>query len=305
MPYYRRFRRGRGYRRFYRRRGYRRSYRRFHRRRPGVVSSRSRLRVKIPVYQTITITVPQNQVYSYMATIFPWINTLNNNANASAPVTHLTNQQSLGVVQNPIYQSYADLFDEVKCDGFTLTASCTSPIGAGQNVTGLLIGTSVDRSLTPIDIVPTANVARTSASWWGRVAVNNSIPRIRRAIWASDMSERTNFTDSDYTFVTGVGNTALNQIATNFPPNFWRPAMHLGVCLPLINPEADTTITFLLNVNFYMTFRNPKGASGTAANKLALQLKEQQLSPEARAAIIDDDELTSAQQEAIPPAAME
>lgn len=208
---------------------------------------------------------------------------------------------SLGAVQNPIYQSYADLFDEVKFDGCTATITCTDPIAPGATYTGLLLGTAIDRSVSSSEATPTVEIAKNSASWYSRVAVNNSIPRLRRSVWASDAQERTNFVDSDYALHTTTGNTYLNAYSTangNMP--FFKPVIRFGLQTTATSDVAQTA-NFLAQVNFYFTFRNPKGAAASASNRLAAQMRGEALPPEAVMAVIDDDELAAAQQEAIDP----
>lgn len=310
MPYYRRFRRGRGYRRFYRRRGYRRSYRRFRARRSSIVSSKSRLRVKIPVIANCQITIPANGVHSFMANIFPWLDTVNRNANNMGPIVAEGNAVSIGAVSNPTFQAYANLFDEVKCDGVSTWITCTDAIAPGANYTGLLIGSAIDRSVTNTEQTPTVELAKTSASWWGKVAVNNSIPRIRRSIWASDFQERMNFVDSDYTEDQATGDawlTAYDKADGNV--NFFRPAIRFGL-QTVAAPAQAQVANFLVQANFYFTFRNPKGAAAAGGGKSARTLAEtvaklDALPLSAKAAVIDDDDFCLDQQGEIDPAKVE
>ena len=238
-----------------------------------------------------------------MASIFPWFTTQNKVANTTGGINNASGM-SLGAVDNPIFQSYADLFDEVKFDGCSAYITCTDPIAPGANYTGLLMGSVIDRSMTTAEATPSVATAKNSASWFARVAVNNSIPRIRRSIWASDAQERYNFVDSDYTHDAQTGNTMLNawvEAAGNV--NFFKPVIRFGL-QTVAAPAVAQTANFMVQVNFYFTFRNPKGAAASASSKLAAQMRLDGLSDEAKAAVIDDDELSLAQQDAIEPAPM-
>lgn len=282
MPYYsryrRRYRRGR-YSRYRRRYG---RYRRFRRSRGSVVSPRSRLRVKIPLTVPISTTIQANTDYSAMMCIYPWSNTTDHNAKFTG--TQLAGGSgftSLGVVGTQIYQAYAALFDQVKLDGMRATLYCLAPVGNGQTYTGVTLGSTIDRDLTWADDIPNTNRAQTSASWWSRTAINNSIPVVRRSIWASDLQERTGFTDSDWEVTTNP--TARSQILSWNQQvqnkSFFKPAIWFGLTTPAPIGASPATINFVAQVTFWLTFRNPKGASSAdAAKSLEMQLKLEQLS---------------------------
>ena len=221
----------------------------------------------------------------------PWHTTVSANANNTGPING-NGGTCLGAVKNPIFQQYADLFDEVKCDGMSLRATCTDPIAPGANFSGLLIGTAIDRSLTTNDPIPTAEVLKTSSAWWARVAVNNSIPRVRRSIWASDLQERSNFYDSDYTYDAIDQYTTLDEWTRN---TAWNPAIMLAV-QNTVAAAQPATLSFLCQVNFYFTFRNPKGAATGTTGRAADALKQAALSPQAKMAQITEADLVADQQ---------
>lgn len=279
--YRRRYRRG-GYSRYRRRRYYGR-YRRFRRSRGSVVSPRSRLRVKIPITVPISTTIQANTDYSAMMCVFPWCNTTSHTAtfggNQQAGLSGFT---SLGVAGTQIYQSYAALFDQVKLDGMRATLYCLAPVGNGQTYTGVTLGSTIDRDLNWEDQIPQTNRAQTSASWWSRTAINNSIPVVRRSIWASDLQERSGFTDSDWELtITPSTRTQITSWNANVrSKTFFKPAIWFGLTTPAPIGSSPATINFVAQVTFWLTFRNPKGAAaaGDAAKMLETQLKLEQLS---------------------------
>lgn len=231
-----------------------------------------------------------------MASIFPWETTGNREAQGTNPITPSGTTMSIGAVDNPIFQSYADLFDEVKFDGCSATITCTEPIAPGANYTGLLLGTSIDRSITSTEDTPTVQTAKNSASWYGKIAVNNSIPRIRRSIWASDAQERSNFVDSDYMTNAVVGNTYLRVWNTNNGnTNFFRPAIRFGV-QAIAAPAVDQVSNYLVQINFYFTFRNPKGAAAGANRAAEFALKQAALPTQIKEAQISESEFLNDQQ---------
>ena len=141
MPVYSyRYRRryGRRYSR-YRRYG---AYSRYRRRRSGTsstASSRGRIRVRVPVQQIVTLTIPANSTDSNVLTSTPYYH-----APGVAPLC------VCGATASPLYRAYTSLYDQVKCDGVVTAVSVVSPIGAvsGAAAQALQVVLAYDRAGT-------------------------------------------------------------------------------------------------------------------------------------------------------------
>ena len=118
---------GRRYSR-YRRYG---AYSRYRRRRSGtssIASSRGRIRVRVPVQQVVTLTVAANSIDSNVLTSSPFYR---NSTTAPLAVAAAVNM--------PLYAAYANLYDQVKCDGVmtigvTTRAGKNTPIGIATHI---------------------------------------------------------------------------------------------------------------------------------------------------------------------------
>ena len=183
-------------------------------------------------------------------------------------------------VTSPLYEQYTKLFDQVKCDGVVSKVAVTTPVGSA-NVPALQIVTAYDRCGTmpeaaqlkyntegQLVLSPTTydDVLESSGSVV-RSAVNNSVAKLSRSCWASDIQERTTFHDCS---LNSKKNDALYYSST-WNIGFFCPLFYVGFNLPAAAPQTELKISFILSQTYYFTFRNPKfgAASGTASTVAA------------------------------------
>lgn len=244
--YYRRFRRY--FRRYMRRYGYGR--RRYRRRRFVNGSSKSTIRVKIPVSTVISFTAaPAGTVWPSPLTPFEDVTAVGNVTSA---------------LNSPLYQNYANLYDEVKCIGAKVVVSIGTPIGT-STIPNLTLVTAWDRRYGYEEPVPTFGELNVSGSSQRAVAVNNSVAKLVRSCYASDLLEKAQW--HDCTLVTNPAiplshDEAWHAAGSN--PNFFSPAMFIGVSH---GGDTNQTIKLLLDINYYFSFRNPKYGGSSSGNK--------------------------------------
>lgn len=255
--------------RFYRRyRRYRRRYRRF-----VNGSSRSRVRVKIPVTVNATLTVPKGTTLSNVISITPFFENLSQSGDAEGCLIG-------SVLAAPLYSAYSGLYDQMKLDGFKLNFSITSGIGPNGTFPSLSVYTAVDRKFQPSDFneawsaidstgYPIASSLKASSSYLASVALNNSITKMQRSCYASDLFEKANFVDCDFYTgsqkVNGVASQNCRLLRT--APSF-SPAMFFAVDSgSSIDSANDRDCTVVIEIMYYVTFRNPKYGGGSSAAK--------------------------------------
>ena len=170
---------GRRYSR-YRRYG---AYSRYRRRRSGTsstASSRGRIRVRVPVQQIVSLTIPANSTDSNVLTSTPYYH-----APGVAPLC------VCGATASPLYRAYTSLYDQVKCDGVVTAVSVVSPIGAstGAAAQALQVVLAYDRAGTYYE-ASNAGQQLTVGSLFNfsssvsRSAINNSVAKMARSCWA-------------------------------------------------------------------------------------------------------------------------
>ena len=245
---YPRRRYGRRYSR-YRRYG---AYSRYRRRRSGTsstASSRGRIRVRVPVQQLVTLTVPAQSTDSNVLTSGPYYQASNVLPRAVA-----------GAVAQRLYTAYVGLYDQVKCDGVVSNLSVVTPIGGAGGLNALQVIMAYDRcgcqNEIIADAITTAQLFNFSSSV-ARSAINNSVAKMSRSCWASDIQERTVFHDS----TVAASNTAVwdRDFSSNATKvGYFAPLLMLGVRLAAAAPESATTVQVLLEQVYYFTFRQPK-----------------------------------------------
>lgn len=245
---YPRRRYGRRYSR-YRRYG---AYSRYRRRRSGTsstASSRGRIRVRVPVQQLVTLTVPAQSTDSNVLTSGPYYQASNVLPRAVA-----------GAVAQRLYTAYVGLYDQVKCDGVVSNLSVVTPIGGAGGLNALQVIMAYDRcgcqNEIIADAITTAQLFNFSSSV-ARSAINNSVAKMSRSCWASDIQERTVFHDSTVSASqTAVWDRDFSSNATKV--GYFAPLLMLGVRLAAAAPESATTVQVLLEQVYYFTFRQPK-----------------------------------------------
>ncbi|ASU55894.1 putative capsid protein [Hudisavirus runais] len=258
---------GRRYSR-YRRYG---AYSRYRRRRSGTsstASSRGRIRVRVPVQQLVTLTVPAN--------------TIDSNVLTSSPFYHSTTGAPLavcGAVSQNLYLAYTNLYDQVKCDGVVSNLSVVTPIGGTGATAALQVVMAYDRAGTREELLnsdasqPGLSVGRlfNFSSAVSRSAINNSVAKMSRSCWASDIQERTQFHDSTV-FVSAASNQDRDYAASASKVSYFAPMVMVGVRLAAAAPTSATTVQVLLEQVYYFTFRQPKyggDPSASANTKMA------------------------------------
>ena len=294
---YPRRRYGRRYSR-YRRYG---AYSRYRRRRSGTsstASSRGRIRVRVPVQQLVTLTVPAQSTDSNVLTSSPYYQASNVLPRAAA-----------GAVAQRLYTAYVGLYDQVKCDGVVSNLSVVTPIGGAGGLNALQVIMAYDRcgcqNEIIADAITTAQLFNFSSSV-ARSAINNSVAKMSRSCWASDIQERTVFHDSTVAASqTAVWDRDFSSNATKV--GYFAPLLMLGVRLAAAAPESATTVQVLLEQVYYFTFRQPKyGGDPSATANLrsvpALNLRRDARSLDREANMDDagglDDEAAQARQPA-------
>ena len=248
MAYYRRRYR---YRRYRLRRPIRRYIRRRFRRFVNG-SSKSTIRVKVPLSGAFAFSA------SKAGTVYN---------DAICPFSDGSTAASSGftALNSPLYRQYTLLYDEVKCIGMKAVIALGTPVGTTA-VPSVRLVTAWDRRRGYGEAVPSFDELRTSGSSRESVAVNNSIAKIVRSCYASDLMEKAQWHDCTLDTVTlPCHDEAWRAAAAN--PNFFCPRLFIGGS---IGNDTAQTLTFQITVNFYFAFRNPKfGSDSTAAAAIA------------------------------------
>jgi len=274
---------GRRYSR-YRRYG---AYSRYRRRRSGTsstASSRGRIRVRVPVQQLVTLTVPAQSTDSNVCLSSPYYQAIG----SALP------RGVAGAVAQRLYTAYVNLYDQVKCDGVVSNLSVVTPIGGSGGLNAIQVILAYDRFGNQNELInddiTTAQLFNFSSSV-SRSAITNSVAKMSRSCWASDIQERTVFHDST---LTGT-NVALwdRDFSSNVAKvGYFAPLTMFGVRLAAAAPEATTTVQVLLEQVYYFTFRQPKyggDPSATASTRMAT-IPITMDTPAAAAAVTMDDD---------------
>lgn len=298
-------------------RAYRRTYRRYRRYpysrrrwgssrfrkrfyRNGIVNSRSRVRVRIPKQALLTVQIPANQQGATSVCICPWCNTTAATGN-NVPINH-ANGQSFGFTDTGLFQAYAGLFDEVKFDGMKVKAAVVDTIGAGGAYAGVTVASVIERNCNKEDIPPNSQNMNQWSSYSFRNVINNSVAKITRSIWATDLSERIQFVDSELantgagTAVLAPGNCLRAWRDGSVSGSWFKPAIYL-TATPSNQTAALRTIVFMVEVVAYFTFRCPKYTSSGSSkqaedfSKLLDTTKDDQVDDQSFDRLLRDDTL--------------
>lgn len=279
-----RFRRYTRYRRrwlgrYYRRRRY---YRRSYGRKFANGSSRSRVRIKVPVQFNVALSVPAGANTSNVLTVCPFFN------NGTATAGTLSEAAVRGGLTNSqLFINYGNLYDSFKVDGMKVGVSITSPVGAGTSAfPSLAVYTAWDRKFERADFTqasqyPTVANLKTSSSFLASTAVNNSITKLRRSCYASDIFEKASFLDCNASnlatqMIAGVANQTLTAFTsgdgTQIAYPAFCPCFMLGVDTgSSIDSSNARPVNLVVEVMYYVTFRNPKfGGSPATKDDIAI-----------------------------------
>jgi len=244
MAYYsrygRRYRRYRKYRRFYRR------YRRGYARKYVNGSSRSTVRMKTELNSTGTIDAG----YGNSAT------------DASVLAIRVYDGYSFCAPSSALYQTYCNLYEEVKCIGMKVSISVTDPVG-NSTVPSLQFYTNWDRKCGHGEDKPSVQDIINSSTSNVATALNNNVAKIVRSCFASDLIEKATWIDATNTAMPGGCNAAW--IAAGLNPNMFCPAFNFFFNVP--QAVAKTTIHYTLSVLYYFAFRNPRYGGAGSSNR--------------------------------------
>lgn len=246
--YYRRYRRRP---RKYIRRWFKRKTRRFIN-----GSSKSICRLKVPqLVKTTLASVDDNGVM------------------LSKPITPFDSGGSSGnpfsALDSPIYRQFCNLYEEVKCIGGKINLSVETPIGTAT-IPSVTIITAWDRRLNRQEAAagssdaPTYDDLITYSTAKRAVGINNSVCKIKRSLYASDLIEKAQWHDCTFTTsTTEIRDVAWYNAGNNC--NFFSPGMWLGMAQ---SGSAAADINVIVEVNWYFAFRNPKyGGAASAGAK--------------------------------------
>lgn len=193
-------------------------------------------------------------------------------------------------LNSPLYLKYTELYDEVKCIGMKIKLAVVTPIGT-SDVPSLQIMNTFDRRFGIAydavnhqfiyDDMPNAAQLISSSNYNCVTAVNNSIAKIERSIYASDLLEKAQWHDCSCTTVTIDSNQVLADkavLAAGMNPNFFHPLFLVTFAVPNAG-AVSKSITLTCDVTFYFAFRNPKYGSAPTSAKIKSEPKT-----------VDDDE---------------
>lgn len=243
-------------RRYYRRRPRKYIRRWFKRRTRRFIngSSKSICRLKVPQLVKTTLASVDDDGVMLNQAITPWAE----GGDAANPFSALS---------SPIYRQFCNLYEEVKCIGGKVNLSVETPIGTAT-IPSVTIVTAWDRRLGRYEAqgigAPTYDDLITYSTAKRAVGINNSVCKIKRSLYASDLIEKAQW--HDCTFSTSAGSTYTDSAyqAANNNPNFFAPGMWLGMAQ---SGSSAADINVIVEVNWYFAFRNPKygGAASSGA----------------------------------------
>lgn len=237
--------------------------------------------MKIPVQFNVTVPVPMNTHESGVLTVCPFYE-LDDQSGAYTLAPYIMRGS---VVQSQLFQRYAALYDECKCDGLKVALSITTPIGGtGSTFPSLSVYTAWDRKWTPSDFGVTANYPtlanmKAQSSFLASTALNNSITKLTRSCYASDLFEKARFIDAQTANITlpvyGLAGQTLHSMSSyngaQAPPSF-NPCLLVGFDSgSSVDTATDRPVALVVEVMYYITFRNPKFGGAASTRSVALQ----------------------------------
>lgn len=191
---FRRYRRYRRYPRRFRRRGYRRG-------RVINRSPRSRVKVNFMAESFIDLAWPANSPTSSQVYISPFYQ------NITAVAARYAGMLPASLVSQASYLTFASCYEQCRLVGCKVIITVNTPIGASQNFTDVTMYSAIVRQFSLYDMehnmIPWQTLGASSSS--KRVTfVNNTINKLGRACYASDLQERIDFVDSGSTYPYGT-----------------------------------------------------------------------------------------------------
>lgn len=276
MPGYRRPRRF-SYGRY---RKYRRIYRRYRRYYGGSskyvnATSRSQVRVKVPVHFVHSVTQPFDGTYTEVTP-------------CCLPFTSSRFKAS-PLAQN-LYKHYSSLYEEVRCIGARVKIAVSSPIG-GTEIPALRIISAWDRRWHHGERMPNVSELLQQGSANTVTCVNNSVAKLTRSCWASDIIEKAQWHDCSLSgsFESYWSDSAY--IAAGANVNFFSPGLNVGFQVEG-GPASLVSVTFSCDIMYYFAFRCPKHSvvsDGTSAMSAAVKAQAPATADGGEAPPADDD----------------
>lgn len=315
MPRYSRYRYRRGYSR--RRSTYRYRYpysrRRYRWRRRPVANAGTRSSTVVQIKQSgnLPFNIAPNATTTQIATISPLIE------NATAAVTKVPTWFVVDVMQNPLWTTYASLYDQYKILSVGAKIVGLDTIGNNGAIGACKVVTYWDRAVNTRDLATrdfptTANMINMPGAR-AHTFTNNSQVKLYTSIKPSDLQEKITFTDTDT--ISGVLDSATFPVAQNQSMRFtyatgsggagtgnsaFNPCLYVMVYTPIANATANVIpINMMIDLYCTIQFRNPKYTSQAAAGAKGvdteIEMREQQLLANNAAVRIDKaDALDSA-----------
>lgn len=310
MPRYSRYRYRRGYSR--RRSTYRYRYpysrRRYRWRRRPVANAGTRSSTVVQIKQSgnLPFNIAPNATTTQIASISPLIE------NATAAATKTPTWFAVDVMQNPLWTTYANLYDQYKILSVGAKIVGLDTIGNNGAIGACKVVTYWDRSagfrdFTTQQFPNAANMINMPGAR-AHTFTNNSQVKLYTSLKPSDLQEKITFTDTDV--IAGIWDTATYPVAqnqsmrytyaTNSSNSSFNPVLYVMVYTPIANATANVIpINMMIDLYCTIQFRNPKYTSQAAAGAKGvdteIEMREQQLLANNAAVRIDKaDALDSA-----------
>ena len=224
--------------------------------------------------------VPDGVQFSGLAYLNPFVQ------NQTAAV----NKQPLAFLTGTftqVFDTYHRLYDQVKIDRVGIKLTGVDTVGNGGQVGAIRVCMAWDRNSSQRDFYVanriTINDMENMPGSQLRMFTNNSRVQMWSSVAASDMAERTNFMDTDYTTLTlNSANTGwandqslltMNPFQTNLWPGFF-PTCYIAVALTAPNATGNAIpINMWVDMYVTVTFRNPKFTQQAEAKALGIELE--------------------------------
>lgn len=275
------------YRRRYRRYRPRKYIRRYFRRRIRKFvngSSRSQVRVKVPV----SVVHDWARDGATMHTNVFRIGCFDNTSYATSPI------------RSELYRTYCSLYDEVQCIGMKVRFSVTNAVGAAT-LPAIKVHTCWDRRRGWNEPAYSFDEVVKSSSYMPATAINNSICKMQRSCYQSDLIEKCQWHDSSIATDSSSGTAVLYDAAwqhADVNPNFFCPALY--AVLEEVGTENWVAPSLMVDIIYYYKFRNPKfGASSTNRGAQVVSLGMDDRRPDAGDDMDDDEQIVDLDANAI------
>lgn len=169
----------------------------------------------------------------------------------------------LSVLNSPLYRTYCNLYDSVKCIGMKVLFSVVDSVGT-SDLPSVQIYTAWDRQhLGNMDPAPQPEDLKNMSTYNVATALNNNVAKITRSLYASDLMEKAIWHDCTLTPDDASNPTYWDDNVYKNSANLsmFSPSLFLSLVTPTL--AAGKTVNVTVSVVYYMAFRNPRfGGSG-------------------------------------------